>query len=287
MKICIHCSIPFDSTAWECPHCLTTAKIIDNYYSLLPALAAENFSFPSEYYAELAAAEPNHFWFQARKELILWAIKEYFAQHDSFLEIGCGTGYILNNIVERYENMQIYGSELYGPILSEVTKSKDNTTLFQMDARNIPFENEFDLIGAFDVLEHIQEDITVLKQIHKALKINGGVLMTVPQHPWLWSKTDEYLQHFRRYTAGDIKNKLNTAGFRIKRSTSFISLLLPLMIASRCLQKKDYKPSQELKINSSLNSLLQMIFRMEFMLIKRGINFPAGGSLFIVAEKTL
>ena len=81
-----------------------------------------------------------------------------------------------------------------------------------MDARNIPFESEFDVIGAFDVLEHINEDTEVLAQIYTALKAEGLMLISVPQHPWLWSSLDEYACHVRRYTALDIQQKIEAAG---------------------------------------------------------------------------
>ena len=70
-----------------------------------------------------------------------------------------------------------------------------------MDARNIPFRDEFDVIGAFDVLEHIDEDVAVIDEVRKALRPGGGFLMSVPQHPALWSQQDERAFHVRRYTA--------------------------------------------------------------------------------------
>lgn len=286
MKICIFCSEKFTDPAWKCPHCATTPEVINNHYAFASALSIENGSFPVEYYDDLADAEKKHFWFNARKDLIIWALKKYFPQAKTFFEIGCGTGFILANIADQCKNLQILGSEIHSDGLAHTAKRINNIELIQMDARHIPFENEFDLIGAFDILEHIHEDTDVIKQIHKALKPKGGILLTVPQHPFLWSQADEYLHHVRRYTANDLKNKLLAAGFRIKLMTSFISFLLPIMFLSRFFQKKNYDPLHELKINDFNNKILQMIFKTEFMFIKKGFKFPAGGSLFIVAEKT-
>ena len=64
-----------------------------------------------------------------------------------------------------------------------------------MDARRIPFEDEFDVIGAFDVLEHIKEDEQVLVQMHRAVKSGGGIMLTVPQHMFLWSEQDVQAHH--------------------------------------------------------------------------------------------
>jgi SAM-dependent methyltransferase len=153
----------------------------------------------------------------------------------------------------------------------------------QMDARNIPFENEFDVIGAFDVLEHIKEDKKVLAQVYSALKPEGLMLLTVPQHAWLWSPIDEYACHERRYAAPDLHQKIEAAGFRVIRSTSFVPTLLPVMMISRFLQKFD--ATSELKISPWLNSLFSRILAAELALIKRGFNFPVGGSRLVVARK--
>jgi len=157
-----------------------------------------------------------------------------------------------------------------------------------MDARQIPFVDEFDVIGAFDVLEHIEEDELVLREIHKALKPGGGMMLTVPQHQFLWSPTDELACHVRRYEALDLKQKLKSAGFSLKRVTSFVSLLFPLMVASRLRQKKSKEPVDELaelKISGLANTALEKVLDFERWLIRLGLNFPVGGSLLAVAKK--
>ena len=87
--------------------------------------------------------------------------------------------------------------------------------LFQMDARQIPFREEFDVIGAFDVFEHIDQDQTVLEQMHAAVKPGGGIIVTVPQHRWLWSMVDEYSFHRRRYRRMELLQKVKAAGFEV------------------------------------------------------------------------
>jgi SAM-dependent methyltransferase len=69
--------------------------------------------------------------------------------------------------------------------------------LFQMDARRFPFLEEFDLIGAFDMLEHVKEDEEVLSQMYQATRKGGGILLTVPHHPFLWSASDYLARHER------------------------------------------------------------------------------------------
>jgi SAM-dependent methyltransferase len=160
----------------------------------------------------------------------------------------------------------------------------------QMDARKIPFIEEFDVVGAFDVLEHIEQDQVVMGQIHAALKPAGIFLATVPQHKWLWSTFDDSSHHVRRYTAGELHRKLRKAGFEIIRSTSFVSLLLPLMVLSRLKQKRqetfrEDSFMEELRLAPWLNAVLFGILQLELAFLRLGVNFPLGGSRLVVAKK--
>jgi SAM-dependent methyltransferase len=154
----------------------------------------------------------------------------------------------------------------------------------QMDARKIPFEKEFDVIGAFDVLEHIEEDLLVLAQMHQALVPGGGILLTVPQHAFLWSQADEDACHVRRYEARALTEKIQQVGFTIIRVTSFVSLLLPFMMISRLRYRRD-NPMAELEISGLANTVLERVLDLERCLIRYGLQFPVGGSLLVVARK--
>ena len=163
----------------------------------------------------------------------------------------------------------------------------ESADIFQMDARHIPFREEFDVIGAFDVIEHVEEDEEVLSQIYNACKPGGGVIITVPQHPWLWSEGDVFSRHKRRYTKKELVGKIQRAGFEIVDTTSFVSLLLPLMLLSRLknVSKKDFDPMREFSIPHFLNRVLEKVMDFERILIKAGLRFPAGGSLLCVGKK--
>lgn len=129
---------------------------------------------------------------------------------------------------------------------------------------------------------------TVLKQMYHALKPNGLLWLTVPQHRWLWSGVDDYACHVRRYTARELHEKLVHAGFTIVRRTSFITCLLPLMFISRLLQRrngKSFDPHAELQMNPLVNRIIEAFLYMELWFIRRGVSFPVGGSRLIVATK--
>ena len=135
------------------------------------------------------------------------------------------------------------------------------------------YVDEFDGIGAFDVIEHTEEDQTVLRQIYQALKPGGLLLLTVPQHRWLWSPVDEDARHVRRYTAPELHDKVTQAGFSILLDTSFVTSLLPAMLLSRLLQRgkqQNCDAQAELRISPVLNCLFEGFLRMERKLIQAG-----------------
>lgn len=253
-----------------------------------PELAEENDGFPAESFAQLFDQEASNFWFRSRNRLIIWALSHYFPKTESFLEIGCGTGYVLDGIQKSNSKLKVHGSELYGLGLEHAAARLKDATLLQIDARRIPYLGEFDVIGAFDVLEHIEEDELVLKQMHKALKQkNGGIIITVPQHRFLWSVVDEYSHHIRRYERQEIIEKVERAGFEILRVTSFVSSLLPLMYLSRLSkrgQAETYNPNSEYHISKVANDLLESVLSIERAGIKAGLSYPMGGSLLVVAK---
>jgi len=288
MKICLYCKTKFESKNYKCPSCQWEPVKIDGLISFAPNLAKFNDGFELTFFSNLVNLEAGNFWFRSRNKLIIWTLKNYFSKINSFFEIGCGTAFVLSAIEKKIPDSYIYGSEIFTKGLEYASSRLSRAELFQMDACEIPFENEFDVIGAFDVLEHIKEDVLALKQIYNSLKTGGGLILTVPQHPWLWSFGDEYAHHFRRYQAKELITKAEKAGFKVVRTTSFVSLILPLMILSRLSQPKNktnFDPFAEFKINKSLNFILEKILNFERLLIKYNINFPMGGSLLMIAKK--
>ena len=155
-----------------------------------------------------------------------------------------------------------------------------------MDARRLPYREEFDLIGAFDVLEHVTEDTEVLAQMRAAVRPGGGILLTVPQHPGLWSRLDDEACHKRRYTRRELEGKVFAAGFRTFFATSFVSVLLPAMSVARRRKRRpsaSADPLAELRINGLLGHTLGTLLAAERLCIQAGVRLPAGGSLLACA----
>lgn len=289
MKICRACNARFNSSGWRCPACGYAPPEANGYPALAAELANANEGFHPEYFGQLAALESGNFWFQSRNSLILLLLKKHFPNLGSFLEIGCGTGFVLAGVASAFPSARLMGAEIFSAGLSHAARRVPSAQFMQMDARHIPFDAHFDVIGAFDVLEHIQEDVAVIRQMHHALKPGGIVILTVPQHPALWSEQDELACHVRRYTAPELGKKISDAGFDLIDSGSFVSLLLPLMWLSRRIGNTanggSHDPMAELRIGTLANRILSAVMSVEIFLTRFGVRFPAGGSLFIVARK--
>ncbi|MCW6038509.1 class I SAM-dependent methyltransferase [Spirulina subsalsa FACHB-351] len=289
MKTCNNCHYQFSSKNWTCPACGYAPSYLEGYLSFAPELAAMSEGFEAKFFPQLAKLESKNFWFRSRNHLIIHTIKHYFPKAQSFLEIGCGTGFVLQAIERKIPYLTLFGSEIFCTGLEFASKRLHKTTLLQMDACKIPFFQEFDLIGAFDVLEHIRHDQEALKQIYQATKPRGGIILTVPQHPWLWSQADDYAHHFRRYCAIELHQKVENAGFQVIAKTSFVSLILPLMLISRWryrTSKVNYNPLSELEINPLINTVLESLLNVERSLLNLGVSLPVGGSLLLVAQKS-
>jgi SAM-dependent methyltransferase len=242
--------------------------------------------FPQSAFEYLAAAENKHWWFRARNRAIIWILRSRVRGIKSFLEVGCGTGFVIRGIAKAFPSLELEASEYFEDGLVFARQRLPKCRFRQLDATAMAEENAYDCIGSFDVIEHIDADETVLVNFNLALRSGGFLLLTVPQHPWLWSAADDYAHHVRRYTINELRRKVIHAGFRIDYSTSFVSLLLPLMALQRLSSRnQSYIPDDEFKISPLLNAALYLVMQLELILLRFGLRFPAGGSLLLLARK--
>lgn len=290
MKRCLVCDRSFEAIDFLCPNCGHSVDVKDGFRMFAPELAFAGSGFEPAYFDDLIEAEGRNFWFRKRNDLIRWSIRRYIPNFSSFLEVGCGTGFVISALVDEFPNRRFVGSEIFLAGLRMASGRLPEVELIQMDACRIPFSSEFDVVGVFDVVEHIDDDRCVLSQIARSLKPEGYVLITVPQHPWLWSNSDVYARHVRRYTKQELHDKLTDAGLQVVRSTSFVSFLLPLLAVSRWIEKKkdvgSYDPSREFVIPRWINFLLETVLAIEVLCIRIGIDFCAGGTRLVVAQRS-
>jgi 2-polyprenyl-3-methyl-5-hydroxy-6-metoxy-1,4-benzoquinol methylase len=244
--------------------------------------------FPEEAFQHLGALEGHHFWFRSRSRLIVWALERYFPDAARLLEVGCGTGLVLEAIRNRFPATELVGADLSREALLIAGNRVPDSELLQLDAREISFRNEFDVVCALDVLEHIEDDLDVLNRLAAGVRRGGGVLITVPQYEWLWSGADDYGGHRRRYTKREIDEKIGRAGFELLRSTAWVCTLLPFVAVSRFRDRhggNDYDPRRELRPPRTVNRLFELVLDAEGIAIQRGLTLPFGTSRLVVARK--
>jgi SAM-dependent methyltransferase len=235
----------------------------------------------------IAAVESRSFWFRARNRLIVSTLRRHFPDAKSLLEVGSGTGFVLGALHEAFPDMRLVGTELFEEGLEIARRRLPDVEFARLDAEELPYEAEFEVVGAFDVLEHLREDEAALAGMWRALRPKGGLLLLVPQHPRLWSEADEVAHHVRRYRRASLVAKVEAAGFEVVETSSFVSSLLPAMIVSRAVRRvrgRPYDPVSELR-PGPLNGIFERILDGERHLIERGLSLPAGGSLLVVARR--
>lgn len=288
MKVCQACNARFESAEWRCPQCAFQPALIAGYVAHAPFLASDSASgFSVEEFGLLASLEERSFWFRGRNKLLISALRRYCGSARCMLEIGCGTGFVLRGVGAALPRLTLYGSEVALAGLAFAKARNPAATLFQMDATAIPYEEEFDVIGAFDVLEHIEDDARVVAEVFRALKPAGHAIISVPQHMFLWSDQDRRAQHFRRYAVDELQDRLEATGFRVELKSSFVTLLLPALYLSRrwAVRRDAEEATSDLRLPPVVNRVFEWTLDLERKLIDWGGRLPVGGSQLIVAEK--
>lgn len=291
--ICPQCKIVLEpkNRDCSCPRCNKIYAENKGIISFIDEKIEEK-GYKKNYFIDLRELEKRHFWFRGRNKIILFFIKKYcqeIIKHEhKMLEIGCGNGNVLRYL--RSYGIECQGGDLFLEGLIYLQKEV-RVLLYQIDALNLPFRSYFDIIGMFDVAEHVEEDEELFKEVYKALKSNGKILVTVPANRKLWGRYDELALHKRRYTKKELMKKLENSGFAIERISYFISCLFPILLLFRRINKKRSKDlndeeylKKETKILPLLNTVFLWILEIERMFI-HFIDVPFGSSLIAVAKK--
>ena len=287
MKLCAACGGVVAGREWHCASCEWRAPMRTGGVPCLLNTSADVVeAFTADQISNLEAVDPRHFWFAARNELIVWALTHHFPAARTVLEVGCGIGRVLGAVGRARPDLRLTGADVADSSLRIAARAAPNAELICADTRSLPYDQEFDVVGAFDVLEHIPEHGEALQAMARATTPGGGVILTVPQHPALWHPVDAYSGHHRRYTRSASLTLVREAELDVLRVTSFVSLLLPALVVSRLARRNSTPvPSREFTVSGRVNGVAMAIMRAELALIKAGVSFAAGGSLLIVARR--
>jgi len=275
-------------------HKTAVPQQIDGVTCFAPELAHAAEDYPPEAFARLAQLEAGNFWFRSRNRIIARAFRRYLRApaRPKVLEIGCGTGFVLSAL-HAEKRFELVGAEQHLSGLMFAKRRLPEVQFVQLNARQLPYRSEYHAIGAFDVLEHIEEDEEVMVSVHAALLPGGLFIVTVPQHHWLWSPADDHARHKRRYSRTELTAKLQRNGFRIRSCSSFVFTLLPLMYLSRALRRRNARRQRpvssgdydELALPRIVDASMGALMAVDELLIAAGISLPVGGSLLMIAER--
>ncbi len=254
-------------------------------------------SYDPYFFERLFTIEDRHFWFRGRNEIIRNLTSRLFSNFSkpaSFLEVGCGTGVVIKTLTECFPQMNVFGMDLFLEGLRLASK-RTPTPLLQADLHHPPFSCKFDIIGLFDVLEHLSEDEQVLKALGQMLTPEGYIILTVPASKSLWSYFDVASCHVRRYELEDLRKKITDAGLTAEYISHYMMTLYPLVVLKRLLfsqnnvktatqQEMNNMAEDELNIVPIVNEILLSCLRIENRWIQHGRHIPWGTSLIAIAR---
>lgn len=253
-------------------------------------------SYDPRFFARIAEIEDHHFWFGARNRVIVAAIRSVITGLPAgyrVLEVGCGTGVVLRQLTEACQGGEVMGMDLY-PEAVAFASGRAGCRVLVGDILDPPCFGEFDMVGVFDVLEHLPNDRQILEGLSRMLKPGGTLILTVPAHMSLWSYFDIAACHRRRYERAGLIHKLEESGFRVEYATEFMVSLYPLIWLIRRIRgdhttmKRELaaaKADSELRIIPVINGLLKSVLALEAFAVARRWRLPLGTSLLAVARK--
>lgn len=243
-------------------------------------------------YAIMYDIEQSYWWFVGKQFLvrsILEGCSLCSPAKDRILDIGCGTGTVLK-LLEDFGTA--YGVELSTDAIQFLKKRDLNLVVRSDVSQSIPFKDDaFSVITCLDVLEHLDDDFTLLNEMVRVCKPGGHIVLTVPALNVLWSRHDAALHHKRRYTKKRLLEKVSPLHATVtKKSYYNTALILPILAVRKLKPLFSDKESMQsdffISIPRWINALLTFVFVTEIRFLKR-LNFPIGVSLLLIMKKSI
>ena len=236
---------------------------------------------------DFAAVERVHWWFTARRDILLSVTSRYLPQGAAILDVGCGTGFFLESLRDQY---QVHGVDP-SPVALRVCRERGLDCVTEGSAYDLSGvgDRRFDATYLLDVIEHLDDDARALREAMRVIRPGGLVVVTVPAFMFLWSDHDVVNEHRRRYRRPQLDALLRGVGLSIERITYFNAYLFGLASVDRMANRVlGRRVAGELAVPHPLvNRLMGSAFRSERGRVADPGRrpFPFGLSLLAVGRK--
>lgn len=240
-------------------------------------------------YRVMFEIEQEYWWYRGLRVLVDELLTKYAAPDRStkILDAGCGTGKNLETFLAR--------GNAWGVDIAQAAiefchlRGAPHDRAIVGSLLQLPFPDQFfDLCFSFDVICNIPDDIASFAEIRRTLKPHGVVIAQLPAYDWLWSAHDVAVGHKYRYTAANLRAKIERAGLRVERITYLNTLLFPFIALARFARRPSitngYAESDLTPLPPFLNDTLSHLFSTE-MRTAFSHNMPYGISLLAIARR--
>ncbi len=236
----------------------------------------------------LIAHADSHFWMISRRRVITDLVTDFLNNRETFLEVGTGPGDISRELQKR--GLEVTVSDIQIDGLSHAASHEINSVV-QFDLYHPIYRDHFDAVGAFDVIEHLEDDSTAAKHLLDIVKPGGFIFVTVPAHNWLWNNRDRLETHKRRYSRHRLRKLFEEIGATVLSVNYIFFMIFPLLIGRTILDLIRRKDSftaidhqNSMNINPIINQLLLKLTTIELSIFQNQ-SAPIGGTLILAARK--
>jgi ubiquinone/menaquinone biosynthesis C-methylase UbiE len=244
-------------------------------------------------YHSIFKYEEKHWWYAGLRAIVRASLARFLktsSDEASVLDAGCGAGKLLEEFTRTYKGRSV-GIDFSPTSLELCKKRKAITKLVNSSVSELPFKDEsFDAVVSLDVLYHkgVASDVAALKEFKRVLKIDGIVILNLAAYDFLKGPHDEVVHTRERYTREKLRARLEAAGLTVERITYRNTLLFPLFLAVRTLQRLTSQKGgvSDLSMPSApVNFALRAVVGLENAILS-AVDLPFGSSVFCVARKT-